>query len=160
MFTDGSKDKKSGGAAFFDPSLTTFMKLKIDSDISIMHIELIAIAEALSYIQSINSDSVVILTDSKSALQHLARHTSHGRGVTCKFSYLMKKTQSPNCIDCGVVDDLYHILMECVRNENTRINIFGPNKKYDIGYCNSILASPLSSEAIQLSQKNEVLIFL
>ncbi|KAJ8737184.1 hypothetical protein PYW07_000455 [Mythimna separata] len=271
IFTDGSKDKQFGGAAFLDPILQNQMKFKIDSDVSIMHIELIAILEALSYILSINGDNFVILTDSKTSLQHLARHTSHMRGnpiayviyelilklhsssktvclqwipshiqleenymvdllakqacvegvcmnitplysdyfgkakqkclelwqeyfdkrskekgiwyrtiqpeisrvpwIDCnlnrnlitialrlrsghipsnKFNYLMKKVLSPNCDDCGVVDDVFHILMECVRNENKRINVFGHCKTYDIGICNVILAFPMSDKAKQL----------
>ncbi|KAF9423221.1 hypothetical protein HW555_001290 [Spodoptera exigua] len=271
IFTDGSKANHVGGAAFLDPILLSIMKIKIDSDISSMHIELIAILEALSYILSVNGDKFVILTDSKSSLQHLARNTSHMRGIptayaiyeiilrlqsesktvclqwipshvqfeendrvdmlakqacvdgvpmnvtplfsdyfrraknecfglwqeyfderskekgiwyrtiqpeisrvpwidcelnkTCitialrlrsghtpsnKFNYLMRKVPSPCCDSCGVVDDVLHILMECARNENTRLNIFGLQRSKDIGYCNSVLSSPMSDEAQHL----------
>lgn len=271
IFTDGSKDKDLGGAAFLDPILISHMKIKIDSDISIMHIELIAILEALSYILSVSGDKFVILTDSKSSLQHLARNTSHMRGIptayaiyelilklqsnskmvrlqwipshvqyeendvvdmlakqACvdgvpmnitplfsdyfgraknkcfdlwqeyfderskekgiwyrtiqpeisrvpwidcdlnknlmtialrlrsghipsnKFNYLMKKVPSPCCDSCGVVDDVLHILMECARNENTRVSIFGRQRMNDIGLCNSMLAFPVSDKAQHL----------
>lgn len=268
IFTDGSKGSPGAGSAFLDPKVGCNIKLKIDSDISIMHIELIAIEEALAYIHSINFDRFVILTDSKSSLQHLARCTSHGRGIpiayrilesilrlkacnkevvlqwipshsqlkenedvdllakqaatdgiplsvlplyfdhikivkkqckdawqeyfdrrSCekgvwyrtiqphiskfpwidkvtvnrnclktilrlrsghipsnKFAFLMNKVTSPNCIECDVVEDVTHILMECVRNEafrNLHFNFRSPH----IGYLNSVLASPMSDEA-------------
>ncbi|KAG6461494.1 hypothetical protein O3G_MSEX012673 [Manduca sexta] len=65
-----------------------------------------------------------------------------------KFSYLMRKTTSPNCQTCQVIDDIYHILMECARNTSMRndcdINIL------DIGHCNSLLALPLSEDTRKL----------
>ncbi|CAB3258675.1 unnamed protein product [Arctia plantaginis] len=88
IYTDGSKDGRVGGAAFFDPFNDCGIKIRIDSNISIMHIELIAIAEALSYVQSIKYDKFVILTDSKSSLQHLARCTSHMRGNPIAYQIL------------------------------------------------------------------------
>lgn len=90
VFTDGSKDGSNGGAAFLDPQQDIYVKLKIDSDISIMHIELLAIAEALTYIRTITDcRKFVILTDSKSSLQHLARCTSHtARGVPIAYRIL------------------------------------------------------------------------
>ncbi|CAH2108888.1 unnamed protein product [Euphydryas editha] len=36
------------------------------------------------------------------------------------FLYLMRKTNSPNCTVCGSHEDLYHVLMECTRNEPLR----------------------------------------
>lgn len=268
IFTDGSKDKSGAGSAFLDPNLGCNVKLKIDSDISIMHIEMIAIAEALEYISSIDFDRFVILTDSRSALLHLARCTSHVRGIpiayrilesilglktrnkvvilqwipshiqlkendevdllakqavtdgiptsvlptyqdyikavkkqcgnewqeyfdhrscekgiwyrtiqphifrypwiadviynrdvlkmalrlrsghipSSKFAYLMNKTNSPNCDECGIVEDVTHILMECVRNESFR-NLHLGARTAHIGYLNGILASPMSEEA-------------
>lgn len=272
IFTDGSKEGDTGGAAFWDPVQGCHVKLKIDSEVSIMHIELIAIAEALSYIHTIHYDRIVILTDSKSSLQQLARCTSHVRGapiayrilesilslqshnkkiylqwipshiqlkendevdllakqavvdgvpftvvplftdyirlvreqcrilwqeyfdersrekgiwyrtihpeitkytwidnnllsrkmlVTAlrlrsahipskKFAFLMKKVPSPNCIECGVVEDAQHILMECVRNDTYRKLWFYRDCILDVGYCNSILAFPMSDQAIKL----------
>lgn len=98
IFTDGSKDKLQGRAALFDPFVNCYSKLRIDSDLSIMHIELIAIEEALSYINSLNVDIIVILSDSKSALQHLARSTSHVRGSPIAYRILesILKLQSIN----------------------------------------------------------------
>lgn len=277
IFTDGSKEGKEGGAAFLDPLQGSYIKLKIDSDISIMHIELIAIAEALSYIDSINHNKFVILTDSKSSLQHLARCTSQAtRGapiayrilesilslqsknkeiflqwipshiqlkendavdllakqasidgvplqvvplfsdqvkivrektrilwqeyfdersrqkgiwfrtiqpliakypwidnstmnrktlVTAlrlrsahipsnKFAFLMKKVPSPNCTECGVLEDVQHILMECVRNESYRRSCF--SRSIDVGFCNAILACPMSDQATILYKLAEL----
>lgn len=267
IFTDGSKDNIGAGAAFVDTYTNNYLKFKIKTNLSIMEIELVAIAEALSYIDSTNYSSVVILTDSKSALQHLARCTSTFRGlpvaydilklllrlhntskiivlqwipshigldgneladnlakqaitdgipmditpsfpnyiptmkkecfniwkeyfdersrekgiwyrtiqphpmsspwidnsilsrkeviiglrlrsghIPCnKFSYLMRKNISPNCLTCNVIDDVYHILMECVRNSNSRNNC-GVDLG-DMSSCNRILTDPLSDDA-------------
>lgn len=38
-----------------------------------MRAELLAVLEALSFISSVNANKIIILTDSKSALQHLVR---------------------------------------------------------------------------------------
>lgn len=272
LFTDGSKDGEKGGAAFLDSTLGTHIKLKIDVNISIMHIELIAIAEALSYINSVDCDKFVIFSDSKSALQHISRciflvrgvpivysilesilnlHRRHktvclqwipshiqlddneevdllakqasvdgiplfvtplhsdyvrllkihctdlwqeyfdrrsaekgiwyrtiqpqintfpwidqivlnrkvlvtalrlrsGHVPTNKFAFLMKKVTSPNCEVCGTLEDVYHVLMECVRNANSRTAVFNIDKVCDVGLCNSMLALPLSDEAQQI----------
>lgn len=50
-----------------------------------MYVELLAISEALSYANSINYHNLVILTDSKSALQHIARCTSTIRGTPIAY---------------------------------------------------------------------------
>lgn len=272
IYTDGSKDGMSIGAAFYDPYEQLNMRFKICANISIMETELIAIAEALSYVDSTNLNRVVILTDSKSSLQHLARCTSTFRGtpiaysiidtilklqqkgislvlqwipshigidgnekvdsfaklassegvsikpspfysnhipwikqqnfdlfkeyfdirsrekgiwyrtiqpqpmrypwidnsslnrvdtvtalrlrtghIPCnKFSYLMRKTPSPSCPDCNMIDDAYHIVMECVRNKAKR-DRFGL-KLEQLGECNIILAEPLSVAARMMYQ--------
>lgn len=66
-----------------------------------------------------------------------------------KFLHLMGKSDSPNCSECGVVEDVYHVVMECVRTEAERFDFnqqTGINTN-DVGWCNSILADPLSEEA-------------
>lgn len=90
IYTDGSKEINSCsiGAAFFDDINHINIKLKINCNVSIMHAELIAIAEALSYVESINFERFVIFTDSKSALQHLARCTSTFRGVPIAYAII------------------------------------------------------------------------
>ncbi|KAL0878791.1 hypothetical protein ABMA27_003821 [Loxostege sticticalis] len=260
VFSDGSKEKDQAGAAFYDPQQDTYMTFKIQSKISIMYLELLAISEALSYISSIRHDKFVILTDSKSGLQHIARCTSTVRGtpiaytiinqllelrqnskliklqwipahvgisdnervdylakrpyysdclhlvkefcyqlwkeyfdlrsrekgiwyktiqpkplmipwidncllnrkyiVTAmrlrsghipsrKFKFLMGLSPTPFCEDCGILDDVYHVLVECVRNEQFRRQIFHCNLS-EIGRCNSILAEPMSDKAVAL----------
>lgn len=62
-----------------------------------------------------------------------------------KFSYLMKKSSSPNCSSCNKLDDVQHILTECVRNSHHRPQTH-PNSSL-IGVCNSTLAEPLSASA-------------
>ena len=66
-----------------------------------------------------------------------------------KFAFMMGKVVSSNCAECDVVEDVYHILMECVRNEALRFCIkseidFTPS---DVGWYNSILSFPLSKDA-------------
>lgn len=53
-----------------------------------MHVGLIAIAEATTYIDSVDFDRFVILTDSKSALLHLAHSASPGRGIPIVYRIL------------------------------------------------------------------------
>jgi ribonuclease HI len=88
IFTDGSKLGQSCGAAFFDPQINLSCKFKILGNISIMYAELIAIAEALSYIRSCGNGNYVIFSDSKSALQHVVRCTSKNRGTPIGYLIL------------------------------------------------------------------------
>lgn len=88
IFTDGSKDKEGSGASFYDYAQKIAVKFQIDSNVCIMDAELIAIAEALSYIESTDHINTVILTDSKSSLQHLARCTSTFRGTPIAYTIL------------------------------------------------------------------------
>lgn len=265
LYTDASIENNNIGIAFYDPQEETNMRFKSNYKISIMYAELIALAEALSYIETINFDRFVIFTDSKSALQHLTRCTSTFRGtpiantiieiifklkslsknvllqwipshvgivgnekvdiyakeagsdgnvinvlpfytdclyfikekcrnnwkeyfnkrskekgiwyktiqpqpcyhswidicklnrddiVTAfrlrsghiplnKFGFLMKKVLSPNCPDCGVVEDVYHILTECTRSEPLLSRVADRT----IGSCNLYLANPTSDLA-------------
>ena len=53
-----------------------------------MHIEIIAILEALSLIVSYSNKKFVILSDSKSAFLHLARLTSNIRGYPLAYRIL------------------------------------------------------------------------
>ncbi|XP_028177953.1 uncharacterized protein LOC114365550 [Ostrinia furnacalis] len=187
-----------------------------------MTMELIAISESLKYIIQ-NHDNignnVVILSDSKSALQHLARCASgHSRGMpiaytvletihrltlspamilrlqwvpshlglrgneeadrlaklACteglefpilpfytevltkfknicgnKFAFMMKKVNSPNCNICDKVEDVQHILVECVKFKKERdliLRKFHINA-YDVGGFLNILANPTSKAA-------------
>lgn len=55
---------------------------------SITHLELIAISRALTYIKLMNSNKFVILTDSRSALQHVARCSSYLRGTPIAYEII------------------------------------------------------------------------
>lgn len=88
LFTDGSKSDFGSGAAFLDWQTKDFMRLRIDSNISIMAIEMIAIVEALSYIECIDYNEFVIFTDSKSAIQHLMRCTYVFRGIPLAYNII------------------------------------------------------------------------
>lgn len=86
IFTDGSKHSEGVGAAVYDPQENIPIKLNIDTfDISIMNTELIAILEALSYIDSFKQGKYVVFSDSKSALQHLLRCASNYRGTPVAY---------------------------------------------------------------------------
>lgn len=65
-----------------------------------------------------------------------------------RFAFLMKKVTSPNCAECGTVEDVYHIIMECVRNQTYREYVFNNSViKNNVGICNSVLAQPDSEVA-------------
>lgn len=88
IFTDGSKDQNYIGAAFLDPQTNSYSKFQIDSNISIMCAELIAIYEALSYIESVRYHKFVIFCDSKSALQHLLKCLSNARCIPVAYNII------------------------------------------------------------------------
>lgn len=94
IFTDGSKNQNGQGAAFYVPNTPMPNHdncFKIDEKVCIMTLELVAISEALSYVR--NADvhrKVVILTDSKSSLQHIARCASGCRGASIAYVILCK----------------------------------------------------------------------
>jgi len=90
IYTDGSKTENGMGAAVFDPQSDTKLKFKIDTNVSIMYAELFALSEALSYISSVSYNKFVIMTDARSALQHLARCTSSIRGLPIAYLMLEK----------------------------------------------------------------------
>lgn len=66
-----------------------------------------------------------------------------------KFAYLMGKVTSPNCETCDKPEDVYHVLVECVRNQAERqlvlqeLNI----NVVDVGAFHQILAYPNTREA-------------
>lgn len=88
IYTDGSKVNDMSGLAIFDPQTNSAIKVKIKTKISIMSTELIAIAEAISYIDSFEAGYYVVLSDSKSAIQHIARCTTRVRGTPIAYSIL------------------------------------------------------------------------
>lgn len=88
IYTDGSRDTHGCGAAFFDPQIDICMQFKIEVDLSIMHCELIALSEALSYVATLDRNKCIVLSDSKSALLHLARLPSRIRGHPIAYNIL------------------------------------------------------------------------
>lgn len=98
IYTDGSKTANEGGAAFcnLNGNVQRLFKIKPD-EICIMTIELLAISEALSYAEELEGNTI-ILTDSKSALQHLNRCATGQRGFSISYIILEKiqKLQANN----------------------------------------------------------------
>lgn len=89
IYTDGSKSSHGLGTGLFDQSLRISLGCKINCNISIMSLELIAIYKAIEYILQQNLNKVVIFSDSKSALQHIARCASgNSRGASIAFDIL------------------------------------------------------------------------
>uniref|UniRef100_A0A2A4JIV0 RNase H type-1 domain-containing protein n=1 Tax=Heliothis virescens TaxID=7102 RepID=A0A2A4JIV0_HELVI len=80
-------------------------------------------------------------------------HRLRSGHIPCnKFSFMMRKTESPNCDNCGICEDVYHLLLECVRFEAGRswiANAFKLNR-LDVGTYNSILSQPNSKVAKSL----------
>ncbi|KAL0849736.1 hypothetical protein ABMA28_011694 [Loxostege sticticalis] len=68
------------------------------------------------------------------------------------FGHLMKVVDSPNCTTCGIREDTYHALVECVRIEAERrqLEFMAKVNLRDIGSCNAILANPTSELAVKL----------
>jgi hypothetical protein len=78
-----------------------------------------------------------------------AHRLRSGHVQLSKFAHLMGKTESPNCEECGIVEDVQHLLMECVRTRTKRETlgrVWGFSFS-DIGVFHSILAEPLSEAA-------------
>uniref|UniRef100_A0A2H1W2Q8 SFRICE_004948 n=1 Tax=Spodoptera frugiperda TaxID=7108 RepID=A0A2H1W2Q8_SPOFR len=94
IFTDGAKNVNGQGAAFYVPNTPMPQHsncFKIDEKVCIMTLELVAISEALSYVCNTGVHrKVVILTDSKSSLQHIARCASGSRGASIAYVILCK----------------------------------------------------------------------
>ncbi|CAK1604548.1 unnamed protein product [Parnassius mnemosyne] len=92
IYTDGSKSAKffelASRAAFFDSSRAISRCYKVTNDVCIMTLELIAISEALRYAASYNWNKIIVYSDSKTAIQHLARSASGIRGVSIAYTIL------------------------------------------------------------------------
>ncbi|CAB3246034.1 unnamed protein product [Arctia plantaginis] len=65
------------------------------------------------------------------------------------FTYMMKKSSSPNCTICNVREDVYHIMVECQRNkaERDRFQMKHGISLRSVGVCNTILSMPVSDQA-------------
>lgn len=68
LFTDGSKFPNSTGCAAYDPQSTNFILFKLKKEFSVFSAELIAIREAIRYAINTPYKTIVIFSDSKSAL--------------------------------------------------------------------------------------------
>lgn len=69
-----------------------------------------------------------------------------------KFDFLMKKTDSPNCTFCGVVEDIHHLVVECGRSVSLRQNFMQIVNitNSDVGILQTVLANPTSESALSL----------
>lgn len=67
-----------------------------------------------------------------------------------RFGFLMKKVPSPNCEVCGKIEDVLHLLAECVKNQAQRDSLVATLKvnKLDVGVFQSILSNPTSDKAL------------
>ncbi|XP_045450166.1 uncharacterized protein LOC123658919 [Melitaea cinxia] len=75
--------------ALFDLQTGMSAKFKIDSEfVSIMHMELTAIAKAIAYIDSLEPKNYVILSDSKSALHHILKCTTICRSAPIAYEII------------------------------------------------------------------------
>ena len=85
VFTDGSKlDNGQTGCAFVIPELSTTKMFRLNNDVSIFSAEMYAIFQALRYLETnlVAADkNIVILSDSRSALQALERPGRNRAGI-------------------------------------------------------------------------------
>lgn len=90
------------------------------------------------FVGNVNRKSVVV-----------AHRLRSGHIPLRKFAYMMGKVSSPNCEVCDKPEDVYHILMECARNQAERQKMFhnlNLNRTH-LGVLFNILSCPTSSEA-------------
>lgn len=82
----------------------------------------------------------------------LAMRLRSGHYPSNKFAFLMGKVPSPNCDLCKCIEDVQHLLMECVRSERQRESLTKKLKLnlYDIGIVQSILCRPASDACMEL----------
>lgn len=91
LYTDGSKIGDSAGAAYYDPSRNVKESFKVTSEHNtIMSVELFAISESLSYAATLDLSKLVIMTDSRSALQHIAHCVSGASGASVAYGIIRK----------------------------------------------------------------------
>lgn len=82
----------------------------------------------------------------------IAHRLRSGHVPLNKFRHLMGKSDSPNCTQCDVMEDVHHLLVECVRTQTARevlMNTFKINL-IDVGFVQTILSEPVSNAAILL----------
>lgn len=69
VYTDGSKSSEGAGSAYWVPKGQRQGLFKLHADVTILTAELIAILEALIFTQTVTTETVVIISDSMSAIQ-------------------------------------------------------------------------------------------
>ncbi|KAJ8711454.1 hypothetical protein PYW07_008696 [Mythimna separata] len=77
-----------------------------------------------------------------------------GHYPSAKFAFLMKKADSPNCRECNQIEDVQHLLMDCIRNRSERESLLrelGLNR-LNVGLIQTILSRPTSDDAKKLCQ--------
>ena len=76
----------------------------------------------------------------------LALRLRSGHFPSAKFAFLMRKAASPNCEACNKIEDVQHLLMECVKNKKERDSLAREFKLnlWDVGLIQNILAYPKS----------------
>lgn len=64
----------------------------------------------------------------------------------------MKKVDTPNCETCRVLDDVQHLLVDCVKYHNQRNSLIWKYNfdAYDVGLFIFILSNPNTNAAIDL----------
>lgn len=69
-----------------------------------------------------------------------------------KFGFLIKKVSSPNCEQWGIVEDVHHSLVECVRYRKEREALLSSfkNNVLDFGTFQSMLSKPYSENAFKI----------
>lgn len=91
IFTDGSKSVDGIGAALYHFNSGFRKCFKIINQVSVMSAELVAISEALTFVLSKNFDTCVVLSDCKSALQHIISCVfAHRSGVSVAYDVVRK----------------------------------------------------------------------
>ncbi|KAM7282239.1 uncharacterized protein ISCGN_025621 [Ixodes scapularis] len=96
VYTDGSvnRTRRSGTSAFYMPSLQLEWSGRLDKMVSSTTAEMYAIVEALSMISKLTPQNVVLLTDSRAALQQLQRPQETSKAATA--AKLTTKTLEAN----------------------------------------------------------------
>lgn len=98
IFTDGSKISESVGSAFYDVQNQNSGTFKLHSSATIFTAEAFAVLQALKYVQSLDINEIIILSDSQSCLDKLLNVTTSNKNINhlildilSEYSLLQKK---------------------------------------------------------------------
>lgn len=100
IYTDGSKlEHGRVGCAFYIPGFNVTKEFRLNNGVSIFSAELYAILMAFSYVADFpNTPSdVVILTDSRSALQSLYSPNKNRKDIVIEIHTIIHQLRSRNC---------------------------------------------------------------